>query len=256
MAIDFINLSYKRKLNKVTLSLDKLKIIGIYGIDIYLLKDLIIKKIKPSSGKILFSDKKRKLKVSVIDSDNIVFYTASVKSEINYYCKKNKVFDETFKKVIEDTFEMIKLDLSILDKKIRELSSSEIFKFYILLNVLFERDVYIFKNIFKYVDKNNKKYILNTIKDLKSKNKIILLVDDSFDNLYNNTDEIVLFKENNLLISGDTKKVLTNTKFLLDNNIKLPTLVLITYLAKTKKDVKLFFHDDVRDIMKDIYKHV
>ena len=40
------------------------------------------------------------------------------------------------------------------------------------------------------------------------------------------------------------------------NGIKVPTLIEITDLAKKNKNIKLFYHTDVRDIIKDIYKHV
>ena len=39
------------------------------------------------------------------------------------------------------------------------------------------------------------------------------------------------------------------------NNIEVPEIVQITYLAK-KKDVRIDYHKDIRDIIKDIYKHV
>ena len=41
-----------------------------------------------------------------------------------------------------------------------------------------------------------------------------------------------------------------------EKGIDVPELPLITYLAKKEKGVKLFYHDDVRDIIKDVYKHV
>ena len=40
-----------------------------------------------------------------------------------------------------------------------------------------------------------------------------------------------------------------------ENVIPMPYITKVTYLAKNKK-VKLTYHKDVRDIIKDIYKHV
>ena len=55
---------------------------------------------------------------------------------------------------------------------------------------------------------------------------------------------------------GNTKDILTDVEILINNNIDVPKLPLLTYLAKIKKNIKLFYHYDVRDIIKDIYKHV
>ena len=69
------------------------------------------------------------------------------------------------------------------------------------------------------------------------------------------TDNI-LYLDGDTVIYNSTKSLLTNIELLKKHDIEIPELPLITYLAKEKKDVKLFYHDDVRDIIKDIYKHV
>ena len=59
-----------------------------------------------------------------------------------------------------------------------------------------------------------------------------------------------------VLKSGNSKDILNDVKFLIDNNIEPPYLSKLTYLAKEKKGIKLFYQNDVRDVMKDVYKHV
>ena len=44
--------------------------------------------------------------------------------------------------------------------------------------------------------------------------------------------------------------------FLKKNRINITKIVEFTYLAKKKKNIKIDYHKDVRDIIKDIYKHV
>ena len=50
--------------------------------------------------------------------------------------------------------------------------------------------------------------------------------------------------------------ILTNIDFLNKNKIDIPDIVEITYLAYKKKKIKIDYHKDIRDIIKDIYKHV
>ena len=40
------------------------------------------------------------------------------------------------------------------------------------------------------------------------------------------------------------------------NKIDIPEIIEFTYLAKKQKNVKIDYHKDIRDIIKDIYKHV
>ena len=68
--------------------------------------------------------------------------------------------------------------------------------------------------------------------------------------------KVILLKDNTVFMEGDTKEVYSQVELLKDNNFEIPDIVLFTYLAKNKKDVKIDYHRDIRDLIKDIYKHV
>ncbi len=94
------------------------------------------------------------------------------------------------------------------------------------------------------------------MKNLKEDNKIILFLSDDVDRLYCVTDEVIILDDNKILKSGDTFEVYTSNKLMKDRSDIMPSVAKITYLAKTNKKVKLTYQRDVRDIIKDIYKHV
>ena len=54
-----------------------------------------------------------------------------------------------------------------------------------------------------------------------------------------------------MLISGLTKEVFKEVELLQKNNILLPPILEFTYLARKKKKVKIDYHTDIRDIIKD-----
>lgn len=124
-----------------------------------------------------------------------------------------------------------------------------------MLNVCLDKRIYVFNNIFDFLDKKNIKDILDLMSLLKQKNKIIIVNDNNIDNIYMNFGKIMLLDSNNFRF-GYTKDLLTDKDILDEYGIQMPSLVEITYYAKENKNIKLFFHKDVRDIMKDIYKHV
>ena len=74
--------------------------------------------------------------------------------------------------------------------------------------------------------------------------------------LYEITDEVLLLDGNNLYKVGTTDKIFTSNELMKGDIVPMPNITKVTYLAKTKKNVKLSYHKDVRDIIKDIYKHV
>ena len=68
--------------------------------------------------------------------------------------------------------------------------------------------------------------------------------------------ELQIFKVDKILVEGDTKDIFQRVDFLSRNKINIPEIVEFTYLAKKKKNVSIDYHSDIRDIIKDIYKHV
>jgi len=85
--------------------------------------------------------------------------------------------------------------------------------------------------------------------------KTIIISSNDSNMLYELTDDIVILKKGHILAADNTVKVYQNIKLLENNDIEIPYLVIFTKLAKDKK-VKLAYHRDIRDLIKDVYKHV
>jgi len=202
--------------------------------------------------------KKNKLfeqKVSHIDSNDVEFYTNTLKSEIKLNIKNKLIDKEVYIGLMNKYCKMLFVEEGLINKKIINLSSSEKYKLYIILNLLLDSQIYIFSNIYRYLDKTNTKRLFEVLKELKERGKTIIIF-DNVDRLYDITDYVYLTKENKVTISGKTKEVFTDVEALLKNGFDVPKLPMITYLAKKEKKIKLFYHNDVRDIIKDVYKHV
>ena len=198
---------------------------------------------------------KKEDKSLVIDFNNYNFYTTTIKSEVNFYCKFNNIKDKSFKEIFEEKLNAFGFDKTIINRKIETLSTIEKNKFYMLLNLCFKFDAVIFINIFKNLDKKNYNIFIQQLNELKEQKKKILLFDD-INILYRICDQMIIFKEGKPLKCGIVSDVLNDVEFLMQNDIEPPYLSKLTYLAKEKKGVKLFYQNDVRDVIKDVYKHV
>ena len=66
---------------------------------------------------------------------------------------------------------------------------------------------------------------------------------------------IIILEKGHLLAFGNVLEIYQDIPFLIENELEIPDLVRFTMLARKKK-IKLSFHRDVRDLIKDVYKHV
>ena len=86
--------------------------------------------------------------------------------------------------------------------------------------------------------------------------KIIIIGSSNANMLYQYTTKMLFVKNKRIFLEGPTKETYERVDYLKRNGYTLPEIVWITYKANKKKKVKLDYHKDVRDIIKDIYKHV
>ncbi len=74
--------------------------------------------------------------------------------------------------------------------------------------------------------------------------------------LYNNTDNIIFAKNNKIIESETTDMFFKDVSKLKKYKLDIPDSIELIDLVKKKKNIKLTDYKDVRDILKDIYKHV
>ena len=254
MEITIEKYRYKNLINCPELKLNGKSVIGLFGDNSKIILDLLLRKKSISDKRIKKDGKKSKIKYSIIDSRKISFKEESVRKEINYYCKKNKIVDKIFKDQIEKYINILNLPKDIIHRKISSLSSSDKYKIYILLNTIFDKDVYIFINANDYLDNNNRKCLKTLIEYIKNNDKVVVIYDEDINYLYYNTDEVLVINKGEIFIKN-TYLLFTSQDYLKKEKF-VPYLPLITYLANKRKKIKLSYHKDVRDIIKDIYKHV
>lgn len=184
-----------------------------------------------------------------IDYCDNYFIGETVLEEINLY---NKYPDISLVNYLLKIFE---LDNKFLDRNISTLSLTEKIYLNIIRNISSNEKIIFFKNIFLGLDLKNIKIIIKLINFLKENSYIIFYCSDDVDNLYKYSDFSIVANEN-FIEYDKTDSIYTNVEFLVKYEFDIPTLSYITYIVKKEKNIKLFYSKDVRDIIKDIYKHV
>lgn len=269
MEIILKNVGYRYKnrkiLDHINLRIEDNHITGITGQYKTLLCEIIDAVVPNYTGTITVGEailKKENLKwirkeVSFICQESEKqFLTDKVKEEIIFLMSRLDYQPQDMNKKIEQSLTIVGLDSSFLDKEIKKLSSGEKKLLQIAISLIHNPSIIIFDEPFAELDYSNQKRILKLMKQLKEKyHKTIIISSNNINLLYEVTDNIVILNGGKILITGETVKVYQNTNLLKENEIEIPDLVQFTMFAKNKK-VKLSFHRDIRDLIKDVYKHV
>lgn len=261
MEIKFTNYEYNGKSINIEIS-DK-KIIGVTGKNKEEFISLITLE-KLNKGQLEINDIK-------INKDNIRGYkkkivfipllistsqTNVMNIMIDYIKRHNLQIKDPIKK-IADSLRIVELEEDILKRHLTTLSLSEKKKLQIAVALLSNPEVFILEEPFKCLDKQQEKKLYMLFQRIKEQfKKNIIIVSEESDTLYKYTNEMYFIKNDNLVLSGDTKEEYVKVDLLKKHKFSIPEIVEFTYLAKKKKNVKIDYHQDVRDIIKDIYKHV
>lgn len=262
-----VNYRYKNKklLERINLKIEDNHITGIIGEYKSLLCELIDSLKKPSTGSILVGAleiNKENLKtvrkeVSLIRQNAYdQFFTDNVKEEMMFLISRLNYKPRDLNKKMNQALLLVGLDKSYLNKSIQSLSSGEKKLFQVAISLIYNPSIIIFDEPFATLDYSNQKKLSKLIKLLKEKyNKTVIIASNNCDLLYELTDDIVILKKGHIIAADDTVKVYQDIELLKDNEIEMPNLVKFTMLARAKK-VKLSYHRDIRDLIKDVYKHV
>ena len=160
-------------------------------------------------------------------------------------------------KKILDSLKIVGLSNDYLEKNITSLSNSELKLIQLAISLLSNPDIILLDEPFINLDTKNEKKILVLLNKLKDHyKKTIVIASHDSNMLYKYTSKIIIIKNNKILIEGKTKEVYEKVAYLIRNKIEIPDIVMFTYKAKHDKNIHIDYHRDIRDLIKDIYKHV
>ncbi len=215
------------------------------------------KKIELEEGKIttiqsnnvdnIIKKMKKKNDIVIIDYDENYYDEQTLLDDIKKYGKSREDLDELLS--------VFDLKSKILDKDIDNISFTEKIFLKIIKGIMLSKKYIVFLDIYKYLDYNNQKKVKEILLYLKNNNYYIVISSSDVNVLYKLGDySVVWYKD--IFEYGKTDDIYSNVEIFVKNRLFVPTLPYITYKAKKEKNVKLFYSKDVRDIIKDIYKHV
>ncbi len=181
----------------------------------------------------------------------------TIEEYMTYMIYYNKLNIKNPRKKIIDSLKIVDLKEDYLTRIITTLSTSEMQKFKIAIALITNPKVILIEDPYINLDINNRNRIYRLLTQLNEKYKItIVIASNNSDLLYKYTKNIIILKDYQLIKQGLTKEVYEYVDLLLENDIELPDIITLAYKIKKNKDIHIDYHRDLRDLIKDIYKHI
>lgn len=257
--------NHSNLLEHLDLTLKGPKIIGIMGPHKTLLLELIGAINPATRGKISVGNQtitdtsmiEIRKSISLVHQDsNKQFLYANLEEEVlsrSTFIGKSKEYLES--RMIQ-ALQIVGLDETYRNRPYQELSQGETKLVQIAFSLIQNAKVILFDEVLKELDYVNKKRILRLIKMLREKyNKTVIIASNDSNILYPLVEEIIVLDGKKVAFQGSVEGLFHMKNVAEKYHISTPDLVEFTNLAKKKK-VKLSFHKDMRDLIKDVYKHV
>lgn len=186
------------------------------------------------------------------------YLNLTIEQYMRHYVMSNFLNLNNYDKKIEEALTMVGLKKINFQKKLIDLSKCETKLVQLATILLSNPNVIILDSYIEIFDTRLKKKIITLLNQLVEKyKKSIVLITNNSDIIYKYTNYIFIVKNNKILIEGNSNKVFSNNvQELIDKGIEIPEIVMFSYKANLLKNIKLNYHKDIRDLIKDIYKKV
>jgi len=184
-------------------------------------------------------------------------FLETVEEQILFLLRHNCLTIEEPRKKILAAFKMVGLKESDLEKKLIVLSNSEKKQLQLAIALLSNPRILLLDEPFLYLDAKTQKKLERLFIKLKERyHKTIVIASSNSNMLYQLTEEMYFLKNGTILKKGKTTTLYQNVNFLERYHYEVPPLAKFTSQSVKEKGAKLEYHKDIRDLIKDIYKHV
>lgn len=198
-----------------------------------------------------------KRKIVIVTESSPLSFVETVEDYMDYIIKKEILTMKNPIKKKEDSLKIVGLNPTYLQRKIRTLSKSERHQIDLAVSLLSNPTILVLDNPFAYLDLHQEKKFITLLQRLKDQHKkTIIIISDDPNKLYKYTNRMLFIKNNQVILSSPTNEAYTRVDYLKRHRFSIPSIIELTYKAKKEKGAKIIYHKDIRDIIKDIYKHV
>lgn len=245
-------------------------IIGPSGSGKSLLTKLMTALEKPTSGNIQIgayslSDKTTQKELKnfhfqvgyLFQNASVEFFEPTVYKELEFNLQKFQYRLSNKEKQMKDVLKIVGLNEKCLSLNPFELSYGEKTKLALALLLELNPKVLILDEPTIGLDNKNKKRLGKLLKKLAIRyHKTIIIVSNDIQFILETSQNLLVINQGKQIMHGSVKEVLKQYHVLKENNIEIPSIIEFIHLVYEKKQCKLEYTTQIKDLIKDIYRHV
>lgn len=259
MELKLNKVSYKDKLKDISYEFEDGKITSVIsssGSGKTILSYLISGIEKPTGGEIVSNYQGRDIGY-VFQNAEESFIFGTIREELVFGLKKYDYKVDAINKRIEDSLRMVGLPIEYLDRSPFELSSGEKELLSLAVVLSLNPKLIIIDDPTIYLDNKREEYLVRLIKKLKnSYNKTIIIFSSDIEFVLKVTDNYLLLKNGKISSKGVNKDLILSSDKIRRAGIEVPKIIDFINNVNNKKNIKLDYTFDVKELMKDIYRNV
>ena len=180
------------------------------------------------------------------------FFHLTVKQELEFAIK-NLPLKKRLEKIVK-CLKSVGLDETYLKKDPFKLSKGEMKKIALACVLVNDPKVILLDEPTIGLDDMSKDNLIKLMRNLKTKNKIIIITGRDTDFINKIAEYISVVDKGEIIMEGNKDEGF-KYDILPKLNIKIPKIIEFSKIA-SNSGIKLDYHDDIKDLMKDIYRNV
>ncbi len=259
MELKLDKVSYQDKLTNISYSFEEgmiTSVISASGSGKTLLSYLISGIEKGYTGTITNSYQGRQMGY-VFQNPEESFIFNTVREELIFGLRKYNYKVSTIEKRISDSLKLVNLPLTYLDRSPFELSSGEKELLSIATVLCLNPKLIILDDPTLYLDNQKEEYLIKLLKKLKRDyHRTIVIFSSDIEFVTKVTDNYLLLKNGKMVSEGKSKELLLNSDKIKKAGIEIPKIIDFINSVNKKKNIGLDLTFDIKELMKDIYRHV
>lgn len=271
MELKLKNITYRREnhtyLDNISYTFEKEKInliIGPSGSGKSILTKIIMGLEKDYDGNILLENKKIDNLLDIpfkvgyaFQKSSYSFFNGTVYKELEFGLNKYKYRLSKKDKQIKDSLKIVGLSEDYLKLNPFKLSYGEQSLLALAIILSFNPKIIILDEPFIGLDNKNKKNIGNILIKLVRRYHKTIIFTSSFANYsLKIADNILVLNNGKIVVEGTKKEVLKKGSIFKENNIDIPPIIEFVDYVRKEKHISLEYTLDIKDLIKDIYRHV
>ena len=225
-------------------------IIGCNGSGKSTLMSIISGDLRLDNGVIEFS---KRVKIGYV-KENQEFITETIREELIYSMMEHNY--KISEKRMLDVLLMVGIDISLIDEKIKKLTSSQKKLLSLAVALIYNPNVLVLDSFTEGLDDINQDRIIKLIRILKNRyNKKIIIASNDLEFIHKIADKVYVLYDGTVIMSGSKYDIFKQEKLLKKYGLLVPNIIKFENLVLSKKNIRLGYRDDINDLIKDIYRN-